>query len=64
VSHYGALVALDWGSEAARAADDGGQWWQRRFGEARGREREMAVNLWLQEQKRGCIWSLRCALSY
>jgi hypothetical protein len=47
--HCGALVALDWGSKAARTADDGGQWWRRRSGEARGREREMAVNLWLQE---------------
>jgi hypothetical protein len=33
VSHYGALAALDWGSEAARAADDGGQWCWRRSGE-------------------------------
>jgi hypothetical protein len=33
VSHCGALVALDWGSEAARTVDDGGQWWRRRSGE-------------------------------
>jgi hypothetical protein len=31
--HCGALAVLDWGSEAAGAADDGGQWWQRRSGE-------------------------------
>jgi hypothetical protein len=33
VGHCGALAILDWGSEAARAADDGGQWWRRRSGE-------------------------------
>jgi hypothetical protein len=49
MSHCNALVALDWGSEAARVVDDGGQWWRQRSGEARGREREMTVNLWLQE---------------
>jgi hypothetical protein len=31
--HCGALVAQDRGSEAARVADDGGQWWRRRSGE-------------------------------
>jgi hypothetical protein len=33
VSYCGALAALDWGSEAVRAADDDGQWWRRRSGE-------------------------------
>jgi hypothetical protein len=33
VGHYGALTALDRGSEGARAADDGGQWGRRRSGE-------------------------------
>jgi hypothetical protein len=33
VSHCGALAVLDWGSEAARAADDGGQWSRWRSGE-------------------------------
>jgi hypothetical protein len=33
VGHFGALAALDWGSEAARVADDGGQWWRRRSSE-------------------------------
>jgi hypothetical protein len=64
VGHGGALVALDRGSEAAGSADDGEQWQRRRSGKARGREREMVVKLWVQEQKRGCIWSSRRALSY
>jgi hypothetical protein len=64
VGHGGALVALDRGSEAAGAADDSEQWRRRRSGKARGREREMAVKLWVQEQKRRCIWSSGCALSY
>jgi hypothetical protein len=64
VGRSGALIALDRGSEAAGAADDGQQWLRRRSGEARGREREMAVKLWVQKQKRGCIWSSRHALSY
>jgi hypothetical protein len=33
VGHGGALAALDWGLEAARVADDGGQWWRWRSGE-------------------------------
>jgi hypothetical protein len=33
VGHCGALAALDWGSEVARVADNGGQWWRWRFGE-------------------------------
>jgi hypothetical protein len=64
VVHDGALVALDRGSEAAGAADDGEQWRRRRSDKARGREREMAVKLWVQEQKKECIWSSRRALSY
>jgi hypothetical protein len=63
VSHSGALAALDWGSEVARAADDGGQWWRWWSGEARGREKGMAVKLWLQEHKRGCSGGSRHALS-
>jgi hypothetical protein len=64
VGRGGALVALDRDSEVAGAADDDEQWRRRRSGEARGREREMVVKLWVQEQKRGCIWSSRRALSY
>jgi hypothetical protein len=33
VGHGGALAALDWGSEGAKAASDGGQWERRRSGE-------------------------------
>jgi hypothetical protein len=33
VGHGGALAALDWGSEGARAADNGAQWGRRRSGE-------------------------------
>jgi hypothetical protein len=33
VSHCSALAALDWGSEAARVANDCGQWWRRRSDE-------------------------------
>jgi hypothetical protein len=62
-SHCGALVELDWSSEVARAADDGGQWWRRRSGVARGREKGMAVKFWLQEQKTGCSGGSRRALS-
>jgi hypothetical protein len=38
VGHGGALVAMDRSSETMWAADDGGQWWRRRSGEARGRK--------------------------
>jgi hypothetical protein len=55
VGHGGALVATDRGSETMWVADDDGQWWRRRSGEARGRKREMAVKLWMQEQKRGAL---------
>jgi hypothetical protein len=33
VGHCSALATADWGLEASRVADDGGQWWQRRSGE-------------------------------
>jgi hypothetical protein len=33
VGHCGALAALDWGSEAARVANDDGQWGRRRSSE-------------------------------
>jgi hypothetical protein len=33
VGHGGALAALDWGSEGAKAAGNGGQWRRRRSGE-------------------------------
>jgi hypothetical protein len=64
VGRGSALVALDQGSEAAGATDDDEQWRRWRSGKARGQEREMDVKLWVQEQKRRCIWSSRRALSY
>jgi hypothetical protein len=64
VGRGGAQVALDRGSEAVRAADDGGQEWQWRSGEARDRERENGREIAVQEQKKRCIWSSRHALSF
>jgi hypothetical protein len=43
VGHCGALAALDWGSEAERVADDGGQWCRRRSGEEVGSGKGNAV---------------------
>jgi hypothetical protein len=64
VGRGGTQVALDWGSEAARAANNGGQEWRRRSGEAQDRERENGREIVVQEQKKRCIWSSRHALSY
>jgi hypothetical protein len=44
VGHGGALVALDRGSEAAGAADNGEQWLRRRFGKELRSGEEVAVN--------------------
>jgi hypothetical protein len=55
----GALVVLYRGSEAAWAADDGGQQLRRRSGEARWSGKELAVGMWVREHKKKCIGSSR-----
>jgi hypothetical protein len=59
VGHGGALGALDRGWETVWVAVDGGQKLQRRSGEARWSEKEMAVEMWVRECKKKCIGSSR-----
>jgi hypothetical protein len=62
VGRGGALVALDRGSEAVWAADDGGPrlWW--RSGEGWCSGEEMAVGMQSREDKKECVGSSRRCL--
>jgi hypothetical protein len=55
VGRGGALGALDQGWEAAWVAVDGEQALQRRSGEARWSEMEMAVKMWVRGRKRSAL---------
>jgi hypothetical protein len=61
VGHCGALATLDWGSEGARVADDGGQWGRRRSGEGVSSEKGKCSGKEVRQQVNKIIeWSLMC----